>query len=167
MTVRLILTRHAKSSWDDLMLDDHDRPLNKRGRKSASAIGAWLAERGDTPGQALVSTSRRTRETWELASAAFEDAPDPRLRKDLYHAEPEGMLAVLREASARVVMMVGHNPGTAYFAQGLVASPPPDARFARYPTGATVVIDFPEDEWGAVTWRRGKVVGIAFPRDLL
>jgi len=167
MSVRLILTRHAKSSWDDPMMDDHDRPLNQRGRKSAAAIGLWLAENGYVPDQALVSSAQRTRETWELMAEAFDAQPALTVRKDLYHAEPEAMLAALREADARVVVMVGHNPGTAYFAQAVVSSMPADARFSRYPTGATAIIDFPEDDWGSVTWRRGKVIDLAFPRDLI
>ena len=46
---RLILTRHAKSAWDDPSMDDHDRPLNDRGRRSARALGDWLASRGYDP----------------------------------------------------------------------------------------------------------------------
>ena len=52
-TLRLILTRHAKSSWDDPTLADHDRPLNARGIRAAGLIGGWLASRGDVPGEVL------------------------------------------------------------------------------------------------------------------
>jgi phosphohistidine phosphatase len=69
MTRTLILIRHTKSDWDDSGLDDHDRPLNDRGRLSAPRIGAWLAEQGFEPDAVLCSTARRTRETWEGISA--------------------------------------------------------------------------------------------------
>ena len=166
MTLRLILTRHAKSSWDDLMMDDHDRPLNKRGRAAATAVGQWLAARGYVPVEAIVSSSERTRETWDLAAQAFETHTELTIRPDLYHAEPEALLAALRAARGEVVIMIAHNPGIAYFAQGLVQEPPADARFARYPTAATAVIDFDEDEWGSVAWRSGEVVDYVFARDL-
>jgi len=167
MTLRLILTRHAKSSWSDPIMDDHDRPLNNRGRASAKAVGTWLAARGHVPEAALVSSAARTRETWERASEAFDPAPNASIRPDLYHAEPEAMLAALRDATDQVVMMVAHNPGTAYFAQGIVDAPPPDARFAQYPTGATTVIDFETADWGGVDWRMGRIVDLVFARDLI
>ncbi|SMH49694.1 histidine phosphatase family protein [Maritimibacter sp. HL-12] len=166
MTLRLILTRHAKSSWSDPIIDDHDRPLNNRGRAAARAIGGWLAARGHVPDAALVSSAARTRETWEHVAEAFDAAPSPSIRPDLYQAEPAAMLATLREATGKLVMLVAHNPGTAYFAQGIVETPPPDARFARYPTGATTVIDFDADDWGRVDWRSGRIVDLVFPRDL-
>ena len=49
MTLRLILTRHAKSGWDDPDLEDFDRPLTERGRRSAAAIGRWLGRRAIGP----------------------------------------------------------------------------------------------------------------------
>ena len=49
MTLRLILTRHAKSSWDDPLMSDHDRPLNERGKAAAADLGNWLASRGYVP----------------------------------------------------------------------------------------------------------------------
>jgi len=75
MTLRLILTRHAKSSWTDPSVEDRDRPLNTRGEKSARAVGKWLAKRGHVPELALVSSSERTRQTWRLVARAFDAAP--------------------------------------------------------------------------------------------
>ncbi len=167
MTLRLILTRHAKSSWDDDMIDDHDRPLNKRGRRAAVAVGTWLNARGFIPDEALVSSARRTRETWDLMAEALDDAPAASIRPDLYHAEPEAMLAALHEATGEVVAMVAHNPGTAYFAQAIADMPPADARFARYPTAATTVIEFDAEDWSGVTWRSGRIVDYVFARDLM
>lgn len=167
MTLRLILTRHAKSSWAAPAMDDHDRPLNRRGEKSARAVGKWLAKHGFVPEQALVSTSERTRQTWALMAKAFDPVPEAIFRDELYHAEPAVMMEELHRAQAQCVMMVGHNPGTAFFAQGLVAALPGDARFERFPTAATAVIDFDEEDWGAVTWNLGRVVGLVFARDLI
>jgi phosphohistidine phosphatase len=167
MTLRLILIRHAKSDWADPMMDDHDRPLNKRGRKSADAIGAWLAGNGHVPDLALVSTAARTRDTWERVAKAF-DKPTPTAFHDaLYHAEPDAMITLLRATPAPTVAMVGHNPGAAFFARALLAAPPADARFDRYPTGATAVMEFDIDDWAGLTWSTGALVDLAFPRDLI
>ena len=167
MTLRLILTRHAKSSWADPSADDHRRPLNARGEESARAIGAWLAERAYVPHQALVSSSQRTRQTWGLISSAFDSAPDASFLDALYHSEPETLMERLRGAEGSTVMMIAHNPGIAYFAQGLVDVQPSDSRFERYPTAATSVIDFEAPDWSAVTWNAGTITDLVFVRDLI
>lgn len=167
MTLRLILTRHAKSSWASPTMDDHARPLNRRGESSAKAIGAWLAAEGYVPELALVSSATRTRETWALIAEAFDPVPEARFVDALYHAEPNTLLQQLHAAEAQSVMMIAHNPGIAFFAQGLVAALPGDARFERYPTGATAVIEFDAPGWGSVTWTTGRVTALAFPRDLI
>ncbi|MTH65057.1 SixA phosphatase family protein [Paracoccus shanxieyensis] len=156
---RLILTRHAKSSWDDPGQPDHDRPLNDRGRRSARALGDWLASRGYEPEEVLCSTSQRTRETWErVAVAPLEVRPRIRFEPKLYHASPDQMLNVLRSAEAPTVMMLGHNPGIAEFAALLPARPPMDPDFRRYPTAATLVVDFQIDDWSDVQAGQGSVL---------
>jgi phosphohistidine phosphatase len=167
MTLRLILTRHAKSAWDDPLMDDHARPLNDRGRASADAIGDWLVANGHHPDQALVSSAVRTRETWARIAAQFGDAPEASIRHDLYHADPDRMLVVLRQATGKVVMMIAHNPGSAWFARALAMQPPADSRFAQYPTAATTVFDFDIGTWSDVTWGAGEVVDFVVPRDLI
>jgi len=167
MTLRLILTRHAKSAWGDPSLDDFDRPLNKRGKASAKALGQWLAGRHCAPDEVMVSTARRTRETWKHIAKSLKGAPPPAFLDQLYHAEPDAMQHILRTAMGRTVMMIGHNPGIAFFAHGLVHQPPGDSRFERYPTSATTVIDFDAESWDKVAWRTGMVVDFVAVRDLL
>lgn len=155
---RLILTRHAKSAWDDPSMDDHDRPLNDRGRRSARALGDWLASRGYDPEEVLCSTSRRTVETWERAAAAvFETRPPLRLKPELYHADADEMMDILRTASMNTVMVIGHNPGIAAFAAMLPERPPLDPDFRRFPTAATLVVDFAADSWADVQPGSGDV----------
>jgi len=167
MTLRLILTRHAKSSWADPSMDDHARPLNKRGVKSATAVGQWLAMRGYVPDLALVSSSERTRKTWTLIAKQFDDAPKAAYRDELFHAEPEVLMERLRGAGAECVMMIAHNPGIAFFAQGLVAALPGDSRFERFPTAATAVIEFEAPDWSRIAWNTGTVTDLVFARDLI
>ncbi len=171
MTRRLILTRHAKSSWDDPMMSDHARPLNARGRQAAADLGAWLASRGYVPGEVLCSDATRTRETWALIAAALDaSAPETTpllvLKPALYHAPADVMMAVLRHAQAETVMMVGHNPGIAEFAERIVAQAPAHSAYQRYPTGATLVASFEIDAWQDVTFGSGAVRDFVVPREL-
>lgn len=164
---RLILTRHAKSSWDDPMMSDHDRPLNERGKAAAADLGQWLASRGYVPGQVLCSDAVRTRATFSGIAPALPGAPVLELKPALYHAGPDVMLAVLRHATADCVMMIGHNPGISEFAERLVARAPVNPDFARYPTGATLVADFIIDSWADLSWGTGVVDDFVIPREMV
>lgn len=167
MTLRLILTRHAKSSWDDPHMTDHDRHLNKRGRESAKALGRWLEIKKLCPDEVLVSSAERTRETWELISKQGCPHGTPEIAPSLYLAEPDTMLNVLKGATGQTVMMIAHNPGTSFMAHGLLETPPATHIFDRYPTGATAVIDFEIERWEDLIWRMGRLVDFVVPRDLI
>lgn len=164
MTRTLILTRHAKSSWDNQGLGDHERPLNKRGRKSAPAIAAWLRQNGWLPDEILCSTSTRTRETWDRMGV---QAVKVCFHSALYHADSEVMLRELSGATEPAVLMLGHNPGIADFANRLVRQPPDHIRFFDYPTCATTVMAFDVNSWAEVKWRTGTVLGFTIPRELI
>ena len=167
MTLRLILTRHDKSSWDDPHMTDHDRHLNKRGRESAKALGRWLEIKKLCPDEVLVSSAERTRETWELISKQGCPHGTPEIAPSLYLAEPDTMLNVLKGATGQTVMMIAHNPGTSFMAHGLLETPPATHIFDRYPTGATAVIDFEIERWEDLIWRMGRLVDFVVPRDLI
>ena len=163
---RLILMRHAKSSWADPGQRDLDRPLKKRGRKAAELIGGWLRQHRYRPDAALVSSARRAQETWAGVVAAAGAAPTA-YRPELYHASAETMLGVLREPhEAACLLMLGHQPGIGTFAARLLAEAPEDADFAKYPTAAVAVIDFEGDAWEAVDWGTGRLVDFVVPRSL-
>lgn len=164
---RLILTRHAKSSWDDPLTPDHDRPLNERGKAAAADLGHWLASRGYVPDEVLCSDALRTRRTFSGLAPALPATPVLELKPALYHAGPDVMLAVLRHAKGDVVMMIGHNPGIAEFAARIVAAPPRNQEFAKYPTGATLVADFSVENWQDVTFGSGVVDDFIVPREIV
>ncbi len=166
MTLFLVLSRHAKSSLTDPLMDDHDRPLNARGRDAADRVGRWLAATPYQPDLALVSSAVRARETWAHISAELPSPVRLRVMASLYHAAPKTMLSALRTATGRVVAMVGHNPGIAEFAGRIVATPPAHPDFARYPTGATLVAAFDAEDWGQVHFGAGVVTDFVTPRDL-
>ncbi len=167
MTLRLILIRHAKSSWSDPFADDHARVLNKRGRDSAEAIGKWLAEQGYLPDVVLCSDAARTQETAELILPQLDPAPRFRLSARLYHAAPDTILNLLRKENAPTIAIIGHNPGIGMLANALVQAPPAHHRFSDYPTCASTVIDFDMDAWDKVKPQTGHCQAFVVPRDLI
>lgn len=166
MTLTLILTRHAKSDWDDPDLSDHDRPLNPRGQADAPKIAAWLRGKGHIPGQALVSSAVRAQETWAGIAPELRHPVPMTTEPKLYHAEAETILSHLRKAQEPTVMVIGHNPGIGEFAHRIVDEPADHPRFIDYPTAATLVAAFPGDDWSTVDWWSGRVVDFIVPRDL-
>ena len=159
---RLVLMRHAKSSWDDPTLEDHDRPLNKRGKRSAKALGDWLRAQTIVVDEALVSSSARTRETFQHLKIEC----DRQILENLYHAGPDDMLKILKSATGQTVLMIGHNPGISWFAKDLMATPPEHSRFDDYPTGGTLVARFDIPDWNALTLGTGQLEAFVIPREL-
>lgn len=167
MTLRLILIRHAKSSWSDPFADDHARVLNARGQASATAVGSWLARGGYIPDVVLCSDAERTQQTASLIIPALSPAPRLQLSARLYHAAPDTILDTLHRQEAITIAVIGHNPGIGMLANGLVKAAPEHRRFSDYPTCATTVIGFDVDGWSAVQPRLGTAIDFTVPRDLI
>ncbi|AHM03982.1 putative phosphohistidine phosphatase, SixA [Roseibacterium elongatum DSM 19469] len=167
MSRTLILIRHAKSDWGDAGLADHERPLNDRGRRSAPRIGHWLAEGGYHPDMAMVSSARRTQDTWDRIARELTDAPAPILSHGLYNAAPADLLTAIRSVEGvGTLAIVAHNPGIGSLAWSLCDSPPQHPKFGLYPTGATLVLRFRGKDWRDTAPGRGEVVAFVTPRDL-
>jgi phosphohistidine phosphatase len=148
----LYLLRHAKSSWDDPDLDDFDRPLNKRGRKSAKAMAAFFRDSGIAPESILCSPAKRTRETLKHLAPALGQAP-VQLDRRIYEASYQTLLLCLADLPADVnsVLLVGHNPGLERLALYLMSDHghgPGAARLQdKYPTGSLAVLSAPAFAW--------------------
>jgi len=167
VTRRLILVRHAKSSWDNLRLADRDRSLSNRGRRATPAIGGWLADGEYVPDVVLCSSARRAVETWELLQPHLIHCPEIVLSDALYHASPETMMGAVAGRKEATVMLIGHNPGIAAFAAGLVRGMPGHRDFHRFPTAATAVIDLAGESWVEALRRPGALTAFVVPRDLV
>lgn len=109
----LILVRHAKSSWDDPALPDHERPLNDRGRRDAPKMGERLAKRGIRPDLILSSSAVRALTTARIIAEKIGYAPDAIVvDRRIYGAQVSSLLYLIQElddAHAQV-MIFGHNP---------------------------------------------------------
>jgi phosphohistidine phosphatase len=109
----LLILRHAKSSWDDPKLADHDRPLNKRGKRDAPRMGQLLREEDLLPDLILSSTARRARKTAEAIAEASGYTGEIEFTGDFYPGDPSDYIDALQQApdNCERVMVVGHNPG--------------------------------------------------------
>lgn len=119
----LLLLRHAKSTWDDSSLTDHQRPLNARGRAAAPLMGRLLRDEDLVPDLILSSDSARTRETVALLSDAMTPTGRTHFLPSLYHASPATIMGVLSEyGDADRVLVVAHNPGLQELASALIGT---------------------------------------------
>jgi phosphohistidine phosphatase len=165
---RLLLLRHAKSSWADPGIRDHDRPLNDRGRRAATAMGEHLRAQRWLPDVVLCSSARRTCET-----AALLDLPRSAelvVEHDLYVADPDTVLYRIRAVDDRAatVMVIGHNPTMHEVALDLVGGGDADAlrRLGeKYPTGALAVVDV-DGGWPTLAPASGRLAAFVTPREL-
>ncbi len=167
---RLMLARHAKSSWGDLTLGDHDRPLNDRGRRSAPLVGSELAALDCIPDVVYSSTSARTRETWRLMEPEFGGHPRVEFLRDLYLASPRVVLATVAATpqGAQTVMVLGHNPSTQALAAYLSRTGDEgeiDRLRNKFPTGAVAVIGLSSDDWTKAE-EGGELIHLITPRRL-
>ena len=148
---RLILFRHAKSSWSE-GLEDHERPLADRGKKAAPVMGHYLHKSRLEPDLVLISTARRAQETWARASRAMKGKIEVRNSRDIYMASAEKLLAIIRTTPPEIstLMLVGHNPGMEDLAKLLMKDEggEPEARLReKFPTAAIALFSFEFWTW--------------------
>ncbi len=169
---QLLLLRHAKSSWDDAGIEDHDRPLNARGRAAAILLRQAMQDIGLAPDLVLVSTARRTRETLE-ALEPWDDSPLVEPAGALYLASAEQLMQTLHAVpvTVRSLMLVGHNPGLHELALTLVgdalthANPDMHRLAAGLPTGGLVEFNVAVP-WSELRPGGGRLQRFLVPRDL-
>ena len=159
----LLVLRHAKSSWNDPALDDHERPLNRRGRRDAPRMGELVREYGLMPDVVISSDAVRARLTAEAMAEALHYAGEILLDQHLYMASPDDIFSLLRRVrqNAETVMIVGHNPGLEELVEQLTG-----AR-QDLPTAALAQIVLPIDRWRDLTLStRGTLMGHWRPKEL-
>jgi phosphohistidine phosphatase len=167
---RLILMRHAKTEpWIE-GIDDHARALTPSGRQAAQQMAAALKKMGWRPDLVLVSTARRTRETWALLSAVLPHC-DVRFEDDLYLAGDRGLIELLDSVEcAGSIMVLGHNPGLHELCVrlsregGSVDDHAASQVFHKLPTGAAAL--FEADEETSFATHAFRLSGFVRPRDL-
>jgi len=159
----LLILRHAKSSWRDSELADHDRPLNKRGKQDAPRIGNLLRREDLVPDLIVSSSAKRAHKTAELVIEASGYEGELRLDDELYAADPEGILDALQSLADDYerVMVIGHNPGLEELLELLTGE------WQRLPTAALAQVKLRLDSWQDLEEdTQGKLVNLWLPRQL-
>ena len=149
---RLIVMRHAKSSWDDQSLDDHDRPLNKRGIRDSPRVAEVIYERGWSPDLILVSSSKRTLETLSGMSNRF-DSSIAQIRSGIYHATVSDLMLELEDMiDGGTTMILGHNPGSEILVNHL------SGEWHQMPTATAVLMEQSGNSWSVFDVIRPKEI---------
>ena len=162
----IYLLRHAKSSWSDPTLPDHERPLAKRGRRDGKRIAEHLRRSGIEPSLVLCSSAVRTRETVELVRPALGDAT-VQVEDELYAASAEQLLERLRALPDDVdsVMLVGHNPGLQDLALTLASTGAERARLeSKFPTAALATLAVAKPSWRELAEGDAELVAFTIPK---
>ena len=159
----LLLMRHAKSSWKDTSLIDHQRPLNKRGKKDAPRMGKHLQEQGIILDAILCSTAKRARATVKRLLKEYTFEGEVFYVDDLYRAGYETYITVLNQLpeDTDTVMIVGHNPEMDTFLE-IVCD-----EYEHMTTATVAVVQFPIERWADLSGiTPGELVNFWKPREI-
>ena len=159
----LLIVRHAKSSWSDPFLGDHDRPLNERGLRDAPFMGDVLAQRGPRPDLLVSSSAVRALHTARFFAQALGHGPEQiAVMPSLYHAEIEDILELLRtfDDAAATVALFAHNPTLTALANSFEGP-----FLENLPTCGIVAVGFDVAHWTEAAPSNGKVLFYEFPKN--
>ncbi len=168
----LTILRHAKSSWDDPVARDFDRPLNARGQRAAATVGRYMRSEGLSFDHVVASPAVRIVETVEQVESGYGGALAPAWDRRIYLASASTLLDVVHElpAGADSALLIGHNPGLEDLVLMLVPDRSGDllrdSVEEKFPTAALAVITFDTGDWGAIRSNAGTLVRFVRPRDL-
>ena len=165
----LFLLRHAKSSWADPALDDHDRPLAPRGRRAARRIADHLRSEAVRPALVLCSSARRARETLAEVKPALGDQTEVVVSGDLYGADADEILRQLGDVDRDIasVMIIGHNPGLHDLALELTGEGDEAAisqLHSKFPTGALATLQLGPTTWSDLAPGQAYLANLVLPR---
>lgn len=159
----LLLMRHAKSSWKDDSLKDHERPLKKRGRKDSMRMARVIVDNNLTPDLILSSTAVRARETVEILAKELAYPGQILFSDELYMGEPQDYVNALREINEdpNTVMIVAHNPGLEAYLQII------DGEIESVPTACLGHLVLVLDAWQDISLETmGDLIGLWKPKEL-
>ena len=160
----LLVLRHAKSSWNEGGLTDHQRPLNERGERDAPRMGNLVRRQRLTPHLIISSDAVRAETTAKVVATTSGYAGEIVRDHLLYLAAPDDIVVVLRATpapEAEIVMVVGHNPGLEALVGQLTR------QRHDLPTAALAHINLPIDRWRDLeVSTRGTLVGFWVPKEL-
>lgn len=166
---RLLLMRHAKSSWDDPKLADAERPLAPRGRKAAARVAKHMKKSGLEPSIVLCTSAVRARQTLEILKSALPESTTVKIEPRLYTAGSKELMNRLRRLSgrARSVLIIGHNPAIQELALELLSDEAQAAEVSKkFPTAALAIFDVRIREWKNLGPGKASLVNFVTPKKL-
>jgi phosphohistidine phosphatase len=171
---RLITFRHAKSGWDQPALRDFDRGLNEKGRRAAATMGRHMRQLGLRFDHVIASPAVRVVETLDAMFEGYGRRTTPSWDRRAYLASASTLLEIVHEApdTAKILLLVGHNPGIEELVLRLLSDVGEEELRARetvgekYPTASVAELSFAVDHWGDVREGSGHLVRFIRPRDL-
>lgn len=161
----LYLLRHAKSSWEDASLSDHERPLNKRGLRDIPRMGQWLKAKIEPPQLILCSDATRTQQTIEPLMQLWPLKEEQlKIESRLYHASTATLWELVHEVSSKVdrLMLVGHNPGFTDFANSLCRQ----FETQNIPTAGFAAFSFKIKKWSEAEANEAAFEAYQYPKNL-
>lgn len=159
----LLIMRHAKSSWKDQGVADHERPLNKRGERDAPRMGEWLREQGFEPDLILSSTARRARQTATAVAEASGYPGEIFYDQWLYDEGYEAYFTALQKIPEIIscVLLIGHNPDLEELLETLSGD------YQHMPTAAVAHVELPVTYWSELDAEvEGRLVAFWYPKGL-
>lgn len=169
---RLILLRHAKSSWDDPVERDFDRPLNAKGKRAAATMGEHMQEEGVLFDSAIASPAVRVVETLESVARGYGEAIEPEWDRRVYLASNMTLLDIVHETDDSIgsLLLAGHNSGLEDLILLLVPDSKDDMVRAeieeKFPTCSLAEMEFDVESWEDLAPGTGKLLRFVRPRDL-
>lgn len=164
----LYILRHAKSDWDSDAKSDFERPLAKRGKKEAPAMGKWMAKQKLKIDYITSSPAERAKQTIHAVVKELGIAKkEIHFNEKIYLASLETLLKILGKTpdKAKNVMLVGHNPGLDDLLQHLVEDAPLTESGKLMTTACLARINLPED-WTQLQRHCGNLISLTRPRDI-
>ncbi len=162
---RILIVRHAKSSWANMGMKDFDRPLNDRGKRDAPIMGARLKELGIQPDLIISSTAKRAQKTAQKIAKALDYNKERILLLDkLYHCMPDTFEEVIYgiDDDMNTAIIVAHNPGITMFVNSLSHSFGID----NMPTSGIVGAEFVAESWADFSRVDKQVFIFEYPKKL-
>ncbi len=157
---RVYLIRHAKSSWEDFLFDDFERPLNKRGKLDAPLMGARLHDKKIMPDTILSSPAVRAKTTAEIIAKKIGFEKEIVFIKDIYEASATTLHKILTKIADKknTVFLFGHNPSLNELAENYIHFN------ENIPTCGVMEIEFDCKSWADISGENARLVLFDYPK---
>ena len=165
---RITLIRHGKAEMPRIGENDFDRGLVQRGIQNARVVGQFMLAHKMLPDLVLVSSARRTQQTYELMSSSWPNPPRVVYEKKLYEVSADTLLRLIFEhgRDAESVAVVGHNPSLAVLLTHFVGLVDGEINLGYFPTCCVADIGFDAANIGDINTEEGRLLSMVRARDL-